>query len=31
MTQMLIVENILKNKRSFDFHNKKRSHLKSHD
>ena len=31
ITQMLIVENILKNKRIFVFHDKERSHLKSHD
>ena len=28
---MLIIENILKSQRFFDFHDKKRNHLKSHD
>ena len=31
ITQMLIVENILKNKRSLDFHDKERNHLTFHD
>ena len=31
MSQMLIVENTLKNKRFFDFHDKERNHLKFHD